>query len=257
MLCLTVFSCSTESTDSPKEETPDETEQPTGDVLLKRMVEAYESETYTTTFTYDGNKLLNIKDTDGYETKITYDGDKITKVENLVDGEIAEYFTLTYDAEILSSYIHYLYDIDDEDIAYREVLTYNNDNTIDIETFSGDFTSQTTPTDGLTTYLMDGWNISKIEFEDSEDSYTHEYDDKNNLFKNVLGFQAYNFINYFSEYGFEIYGGDNNTTKITDDQGWIVSVEDFEYTYNEDNYPVSANVFYDGEPDGSIEFFYE
>ncbi|MEL0649847.1 hypothetical protein V6246_00350 [Algibacter sp. TI.3.09] len=255
-LCITFFACSSESSNSDEEETTDNT-------LVKKIV--YYDE-FTETFNYDGNKLNSITDNDGYETKITYSDNKVTRIDNYEDNELLEYFTVSYNSEgKLTSYINYLFDIDGNDIAYNQILTYNNDNTVDVEVLRGNFSSQTEPM-GTTTYTISNSNITKLSYDDITDNETYEFDNKKGVFNNILGFEVINFININSEFGFEIYGGSNNVTKITDEQdGWPTSSERFEYTYNENGYPKSSENYYNEDisnPNeeellGTIEYIYE
>lgn len=261
-LCISFFACSTESSsnDDEKENNDDST------LLTKITEKVIGGDTFITNFTYNENKLINIKDNDGYETKITYSDNNITRIDNLVDDELLEYFTISYNSEDkLNSYKQFLFDIDDEDIAYNHILTYNNDNSIDVEILRGDFSSQTDPI-GTTTYTIISSNITKISYDDITDNETYEFDNENGIFKNILGFEVINFINIYSEFGFEIFGGNNNVTKITDEQdGWPTNSERFEYTYNEDRYPISSDNYYnddisnsnDEELIATIEYSYE
>lgn len=263
IVCLGLFNCESESTDTP------DPEKETDSTLIKRIVEEVVGEdTYTTNFTYDGNKLINIKDDDGYETRITYTDNKITRIDNLYEGEIEEYFIISYDANgKFSSYKEFLFGVGPggSDIAYNNSLTYNSDNTVDVEVLRGDFSSQTTP-NGTTTYTIINSNISKIEFDDVSDNYTFEYDNQKGFLKNIEGFEVFNFTNYYSEFGFEIYGGINNITKVIDTQeSWPTSTERYEYSYNEMGYPTSSKTYYNDDIANSngeelisnIEYFYE
>ena len=266
-LCFSFLACNSESTDDSN--TDDEQEETNDSTLLKSIVYNYEveeGESETLNFSYEDNKLISIKSTDGSETKITYTDDKITRIENLDDDEIMEFFTISYDDENqFSGYVQYLYDIDGEDIAYNNILTYNDNNTIDIERYKGDFSSQT-ESRGVTTYTIIDSNITKIEFDDITDYYSYEYDSEKGFFANVLEFEVFNFINYRSEYGFYLFGGENNLLKLEDIQeGWSTSLDRYEYEYNEDGYPISAKNYYDDDIDddiaetleSSIEYIYE
>jgi len=74
-IIIFIFSCNTEPTDAPYEETNDST-------LLKRII--YNKDTadeYSETFNYNGNKLISVDYGDGSKNVYTYENDNLIKDE--------------------------------------------------------------------------------------------------------------------------------------------------------------------------------
>ncbi|ULC58091.1 hypothetical protein MBM09_09180 [Flaviramulus sp. BrNp1-15] len=261
-LCLTLFACSTESTDTPNEETPEETEQPTDGILLKRIVETYEGETYTTTFTYDGNKLITYDEGDGWKNIFTYEDEKLVREDQFAENELNAYVILEYNTDgSLSNFREYFLEPSGlGGIVTKNIFEYNTDNTITQTIYRGDATSQT---DFSHTYIITMQNDNIKSIVDSHDSYSYEYDDKNGVFKNIHNIEILNILSE-NEFGALIFGNTNNVINANDFEGSDEYNETYEYTYNDNSYPVSATwtSTYDGsfgsyEDVSTIEFFYE
>lgn len=223
-LCVTIFSCSTEKIDNPEKEK--ETEETNDSTLLTKIIDTdSEGDSFTTNFIYDGNKLMTINNDWG---------DKNT---------------------------FHLFDFVEDKIAYKNVLTYNNDNTIKQDVYTGDFDSQTSFS---YTYIITLENDNIKSIVDSPDSYNYEYDNKKGIYKNIFAIDIINIVND-TEFGYLFYGNKNNATKKLDIEGSYEYKETYEYTYNENDYPKSAIYTYTsddafGEPEEevyNIEYFYE
>ncbi|CAH8286351.1 hypothetical protein EV196_106265 [Mariniflexile fucanivorans] len=256
-LCITIFSCSTESLDNSEKETTDST-------LLKKVI--YDKDTedeYIVTYSYDENKLTKLEGEDGYKNVYTYEGDLLVKEESFLDGELGAYVTLEYNSVgVLVQYKEYWLDSSGlPESTYKHVLTYNSDKTITNDVYTGDHNSQT---ELYFTELIsfDGKNISKLKDNDNVTEYLYSYDDKNGMFKNVHAIEVLNLLSQ-NEFGPYIMGNTNNITidkEIYDQQSNHTTSE---YIYNENDYPVSAiNKYYnngvlDEQQTETINFYYE
>ncbi|WP_346881566.1 hypothetical protein [uncultured Algibacter sp.] len=260
-LCITIFACSSDSDNNPNE---NENQNNNNTVLLKKSIETdIDGDVYTTSYEYNGNKLTSVNRDDEFITTFLYSDDKIIRINNTVDGELMEYFTLEYDAnDKLKSYKQFLFDIADlGDIAYEHILTFNTNNSINLAVFSGDFNSQTEFRNNLILNLDDNGNIIKETIDDSDDTLDLEFDDKNGVFKNISQISTINIVTTGSEYSPDFFGNTNNVTKRNDNQGnsFFVFIETFDYIYNDKDYPVSAKYNSDNngtKDESTIEYIY-
>ncbi|MEP1488088.1 MAG: hypothetical protein ABJK28_06645 [Algibacter sp.] len=258
-LCISLFACSTESSNDDNETNDDL-------ILLKKTIEnVIDGDTFTTNYTYDANTLTNIKDSDGYETSYTYSDGKLIKYENIENGTILSYVIISYDSDELTSFTEFYTEASGlASTALKFNITYNSDNTITEELYSGDHDSQTNLVSTSTIKLIDK-EIIIDEWEENEDIYTYEYDNYNSIYKNINNIETI-ILTSRTEFGWPIYGATKNVTKIIEYQeGWNTTEDVFEYTYNDLDYPSSAKLYYDSDTSDSIEtelsstmeFFYE
>jgi len=259
-LLLFAFACSSDDSNSG-----DDGGQNQNGILIKQINynSADEDGTFVETFDYDGNKLISIVDSevgfdDDYKSTFIYTNDKLVRVNNFEEEELMEYVTLEYNVEgLLLNFTTFIFDIDGENTAIKNIISYENGNSnFSLERFRGDFTSQTEPS-GTTNYIVQNGNISNVSYDGSNDTLSFLYDSKNSIYKNITDIELIALIFDNTEYGFDIYGINNNVTQLTDDQGVFVSVERTEYTYNTNDYPSTAMYYYDDELDSNIEFIYE
>ncbi|MCB0400153.1 MAG: hypothetical protein KDD26_11145 [Winogradskyella sp.] len=256
-LLLLTFACSSDS-----DSNDDDGGNPTDNTLIKQIIYNYDDDSsYMQTFSYDGNKLLSINETESdgtYEATFEYTNDKITRINDYVDGELMEYVTLEYGNDgILSSFTVFIFDIDGENVAIRSVINYEEGSSnFSLDDFRGDFTSQTEPS-GTTNYIVQNGNISSSAYPDTDSIENFQYDNKNSIYKNIAQIETIILVFDNTEYGFDIYGANNNMTQLDDDQSGIVYTERFEYTYNSNNYPATAIYYYEDELDSNIEYIYE
>ncbi|WNH12398.1 hypothetical protein [Thalassobellus suaedae] len=254
-LCITFFACNTESTESP-EEKEDTT-------LLKKTIETdSDGEAETTIYTYDDNKLTSIDSGDGWKNIYTYENEKLVRDDQYTDNELTAYLTLEYNSTgKLTNIKEYFLEPSGLNGAHKYILTYNSDNTIKIENYFGDFDSQTNLSSTYT-FSYNGKNIFKIEDDDnsSPEYYNVIYDNKNGMFKNVNAIDVLNIVTELSEFSASLYGNTNNPTSIAGIYHQE-TLDAFEYTYNDNNYPIKATYHdsYQGNIDytATIEYFYE
>ncbi|MDO5980712.1 hypothetical protein [Flavivirga spongiicola] len=253
-LCMVLFSCSSESTDNTNEPTNDST-------LLKKTIETdSDGEKLTTNYTYDGNKLTNVIYDDGSKNTYTYENDKLIREDQFLEGELAAYITLEYNADkkVASFTEFWLEPSGIEGLVYKHVLTYNNDNTITNKVYRGDINSQT-DLSVTQTITLDGKNITEIKDDNAgEYKLLYSYDNSNGIFKNIHAIEVLNLLSQ-NEFGAYINGNSNNVTSFIESSTSPneFNKETFEYTYNNSGYPIAAKSYFDGELDGSIEYFYE
>jgi len=85
----------------------------------------------------------------------------------------------------------------------------------------------------------------------------YQYDTRNSIYKNIFDIETIILAMSQAENGFDIYGANNNDTQITDSQFGFIDIERKEYTYNADNYPSSAEYYYNDELDLNVEYSYQ
>ncbi|RZJ73530.1 hypothetical protein [Flavobacterium sp.] len=205
-----------------------------GVVLLKKTIETGpDGDVYISTATYNGTKLDKITTNDGETIEFTYTGDNITKMVYKLDGEIDQEERYTYDSQgRLATHVSLDFDFND---GSREVFTYNSDNVVSVQRFSGDLTSQTQEGDPYTITFANG-EVSQIVSAFGTTTFT--YDDKNSPFKNVTGYAKISYVDLGAS------GTMHNMLTETSSNG-----DDTVYTYqyNSANYPTQSTETYDGD----------
>ncbi|WMI69042.1 hypothetical protein [Mangrovimonas sp. YM274] len=245
-LAATLFSCSSDSSDSDSQ-IPQETGH------LKQITWTFtDGEIYSETLSYDGDKLISIEDSDGWKFKYIYENDMLIRINELNDsGIVTTYTLLEYDVENrLSSYTAYISSISEE---WGWDLTYNEDGTVSESSYEKSFNGSmlgeqesTIVLDNgqITGYYADGYN------------FNYEYDSNNGIYKNISHIEILNLMDRSFQGYFE--SGLNNLTKITANYGGEgYDREVYEYSYNSNNYPATANYYWEGELDATIEYIYE
>lgn len=184
----------------------------------------------TASYSYDGNKLLNITISNNNGSGIvnyTYnENNKISGVY-FAGGDVGE---AEYDNQ--GRLVTWTYtDVDDYPVGNPSIsvanFVYNQDNSV-VQTWSSGSSF---------TYLFDqNGNVSSVINPNSwggntEKNYT--YDNKNNPFKNILGNNF--FINNWFQ-GLNLSPSINNNIVTAENENNI-----FFYTYDEDDYPISFN----------------
>jgi hypothetical protein len=225
-LFMILASCSSDSSSSTSSE-----------VLLKNEIvtDASDGSSYTMTYTYSGTNLSKISyDDDSSYDKVYYTGDLITKIEYFDDADVLEErTTYTYNSDNkLISYVSLDYVNDNGE---REVYTYNADGTISGVSYYGDSVSQTTPGSTRTITLNNGEVISEVSTSGSN-SFTFTYDTKNHPYKNIKGFDK---IGAYSDS--DNIGVTHNLLTRVQTSGTFTNTQNYSYTYNSDNYPLTMS----------------
>ncbi len=255
--CITFFACSTESSTSEEEETNDST-------LLKKIVyDIGTADEYTETLNYNGNKLTSVDYGDNSKNVYTYDDDNyLVKDEYFNEGTLEASVALEYNSDDnIASYTETFFESSGlSDRQYKKMFTYNNDGTVTNEVYIN-YSNSGFELSRTETIILDGGNI--VEISDGEGySISYTYDDKNGAFKNIHAIEILNILSE-NEFGALLYGNTNNIaseiesdTSISDNYNNI-----YEYTYNENNYPITCiyTAQYGDQEDDveTIEYFYE
>ncbi|MFH7015137.1 hypothetical protein [Flavobacterium sp. FlaQc-47] len=223
-LVLGLTSCSNDDNNSS---------DPSSLILVKKRIytEANEISSHDD-IVYNGDKIVSIRDEDGSVLKFTYTGDVITKTEEIdQDGKLDQITEYSYTNGVLATSID---KHPDEAFYYKNKYTHNSDGTVAYEQFRVNVVTGVEEEYGaIGKFTFKNGNITKLEvsYYGAKSSYAYEYDDKNNPFKNVLGYNllledasANNVIKMTATSG----SGDNIYTATTTNT----------YKYDSNNYPV-------------------
>jgi hypothetical protein len=221
----------------------DTTSAPTATVLLKKASYVSTGESFTTDFTYSGNKLVSYVDSFGDKTTFTYTGELITKIVDTDNKGVVDQTTeFTYTNGKLTSEISLE---PGDDYKYKTKYVHNTDGTISFEEFRvlvATGVEQKSDYSGKYTFI--GGNLVKKEKSSlaSNSSETYEYDTKNSPLKNVIGF------NLLMDSDYSI----NNVIKRTTPNDITTNT----YTYNANGFPTEQKSFINGVSDGTTTFTY-
>ena len=221
----------------------------TATVLLKKASYVSTGESFTTDFTYSGNKLVSWVDSFGDKKTFTYTGDLITKIVDTDDKGNVDYTTeFTYTNGKLTSEISLE---TGDDYKYKTKYVHNTDGTISFEEFRvAVATGKEEKYGDIGKYTFKNGNLVKKEksYYGTNSSETYEYDAKNNPFKNVVGFNL--FVN--DEEGAYV----NNIVKRTYSNSTDTYTNTYEYKYNAEGFPTEQKDFYNGASDGTTTYTY-
>lgn len=240
-LFMILMSCSSDSSSSSSE------------ILLKNEIvtDPSDGSSYTMTYTYNGTNLTKISyDDDGSYDKFYYTGDLITKIEFFDDTDFLEgKTTYTYNSDNkLTSYVSLDYLSDDGE---REVYTYNTNGTVSGVSYYGDLVTQTTPSSTRTITLSNGEVISEVSTSGSN-SFTYTYDTKNHPYKNIKGFDK---IGAYSDS--DNLGVNHNLLTRVQTSGTFTNTQNYSYTYNSDNYPLTMSSSVLGVVQETVQYIYQ
>ncbi|RZK11148.1 MAG: hypothetical protein EOO46_07780 [Flavobacterium sp.] len=214
----------------------------------------------TTNYTYDGNKLMEINRYEKESDIYTYTGNLITKIEKF---KIHYSGTPDVETELLTT-DHFKYNSSNQLIEFKTTYpdsemertttyAYNANNTVTFEQHEQYIGSEQELLKTGTITLENG-EISKLQVVKTFDSFTanYNYDTKNSLFKNVLGYDKLIFTHIIGKQG-SMTSGETVLAGISHN---FVNNGELEYTYNSDNYPLTAKQRFFGSVLHSYEFFY-
>jgi hypothetical protein len=238
---LALFSCSKSDENTTTGVDPNK-------ILLKKAV----NEDFTLTYLYEGNKLIRIDSKEVYITNnytgnlITSGGQYYTKSNNKIVETFYEYDSsnrLISDKSILHQ----------QSIVITTIYKYNTDGTVSYESYGGGFTNQNTPS-GMGKFWLDnkGQTLKQEQYDEKGkliQSSEYTYDDKNGVFKNVLGYEKLNFS----------LGNRNNeiSGKTYDANGVITYSRSQKITYNEYNFPSTVETTFNNGAVSNVQYFYE
>ena len=212
----------------------------TNPILLTKMVLTSpdeDSDTFwnsTVNITYNGNKIIQQIDEDNYKLVYHYTGDLITKVEYYYDGVFDGKDEFSYDSS--GRLIEYN-EFDDQNVIFAKfIFTYSSNNTAICEEYQVDSNNNLYLfTTSIYTFL--NGELSSIDYGGGE-IYSYSYDNKNNPFKNVLGYNKIMIPEYTDDYQI-VFGRNQNVTSrslSTDSTYDINSI----YNYNSYDFPISS-----------------
>mgnify|MGYP000040528878 CR=1 FL=1 len=218
-VALTLTSCSSD----------DDSTSSSNSGLLTKIIETFEdNSTLTTEFQYSGTKLVRITDDEG-RFDYTYTNDLITEIKYYESNTLLQTETFQYDTNgRVTTYI--IVDNIDTDWGNKETYTYNTNGSVSVNYYSGDAFSQTTLDRTGTITFLNG-EINQISFSDGK-TITYSYDNKNNPFKNVTGFDKINFCNQEGTGVLHNIIQEDDSTDLDD-----ISTT---YTYNSNDYPITS-----------------
>ncbi len=201
-------------------------------ILPKKIAVVFQNESI---LTYNGNKI--VQSVSGiYKTVYTYSGDLITKQEKFAGNEIDYQEEYSYENDKLKMIL--ITGVSgDQTFKRKKVYIHNSNGTVDYIYYNINLTTgvETLGDSGELTIL--NGNIVKIE-EGTTFLSTIEYDNKNNVTKNILGFDKLMkeelSANNIMKNTYVFNGGVNPTVNI------------YQYDYNAKGYPIEQRIFYDG-----------
>lgn len=221
-ILLTLTSCSS-----------DDNEKETPLILVKKRIIFDNNGLFITgNINYNGNKIVSNKDEDG-DTRYTYTGDYITKIEVFMnDGSLVVTNEYTYaNGKQTSAVIK----VPNTTTYSKTQYTHNTNETITYESFRVNATTGVKTEESTGKHTYKNGNLVKTEssYYGNETIRTYEYDNQNNPYKNVLGFNL--LVDAIST------ASNNNIikeTSISNSNGDITTYTvTFSHKYNENNYP--------------------
>ena len=248
-----LVSCSSDDSTTP----PNPTSQ---NLLLSKTVEvdAFLGN-FTTNYTYNGNKLVEINRYDEESDIYTYTGDLITKIEKFnvylsgTPDEVTELVsTDLFEYNSNNQLIEFKTTIPNSQMERVTTYVYNN-NTITFEQYEN-FPGNTPELLKTGTITMQDGEISTLQVVKTFDSFTanYTYDNKNSIFKNVIGYDKLMVTHIIGTQG-SFTSGDTVLGGILHN---FVNNGELDYTYNADDYPITAKQSFFGSVLHSYEFYY-
>ncbi|WP_163410568.1 hypothetical protein [Flavobacterium ajazii] len=212
-------------------------------VLLKKTILTdSEGEKVTTTYKYNGNKIVSMVDGD-LNLYFTYKGDLITKIEyKYPDGTLVQLETYEYNTE--NKVVSYVMSEPIDELGRKDIFTYNADGTVSVKNYIGDDKTQTMYNGQAKLTYVNG-ELTKYD-SDYGGNYIFTYDDKNNPMKNVLGYDKISSIDGVA---------DGRLHNVVSEEGDGPKYT-YTYEYNSNGYPVKSIEKADEETEETIQLFY-
>jgi uncharacterized protein YcfL len=214
----------------------------------------------TTNYTYNGNKLVEINYREEKSDMYTYTGNLITKIE-----KFNIYYSGTPDEQSeLSSTDYFAYNSNNQLIEFKTTTVgseiervttyvYNSNNTVSFQQYQYDLGVTPELLKSGTITVQDG-EITKLQVVKEFDSFTDNYtlDTKNSLFKNVVGYDKLIFTHIIGLQG-RLTSGETVLAGVSHN---YLNNGELAYTYNSDNYPITANESFFGSVLHTFAFSY-
>lgn len=192
----------------------------------------------TAVYEYDGEKLIASK-RDDLEVIYTYTGDLITNTKIYDNNSVLKY-EYSYFYDIAEHIIESEYKIYHENRAEKRFYTHNGNGTIDFIYYKGDLIVQNTLYKTGTITMESGEIKSQTvqnHVNPSIGTINYTYDNANNPFKNVTGFNKL-------QIELDRAGGINKNIvkQYMDYNNGNLSETNFIFLYNQDNFPISETI---------------
>lgn len=219
----------------------------TSNILIKKIIETVSGVSVTSTFTYNGKKLVSISNSNNTIANYTYTGDLITGLDFYSGATLSQKDTYTYNANNqITTYIRLNYGVN---AGNKIVFTHNSDGTISFIEYFGDLTTQTTLNESGKLFFLNG-EIIKVEryvgtTTTLSSTTNYAYDDKNHPFKNILGYDKTSFLNGNPK------GISHNFLSRTSSS----QSSTFNYTYDTNGFPINETKTYSGNS-STKQYFY-
>lgn len=232
---ILLTACSSDDNSAPSKETT---------VRLKKIISTNENgEIVTSDYKYTDTKLTSVISSDGSSSIYTYTGDHNTGLENYEDYTLKHRYIYEYNSDNkISAKIIFVHNTFPK-YAQRDSYIYNEDGTITIRSYTGDFESQTFLSQ---TTIVTYPNANTIQYQsDGGTKVIEKYDGKNHPLKNVLEAEM---------------NSQNLLTAIDVTSTTPITYLDNTYTYNAKNYPITSTekVYVMGQyKTTQRQFFYE
>jgi len=190
-------------------------------------------------FNYENNVLVSLDDNNASRVEFVYDGNKIVEIKNFINDNYEQSVFNTYENNLLTkidnpdneSYVEFIYQ---NTVLSSKTIRYNNNgNWVVLQ---------------RTNYVFDNENIFQTVTQASGSSFktTHEYDDKNTIFKGmnpylklIFEFESVNPLtknNRLKSFRYE----NVNSNEGTQSHEYVI-------TYDVDNYPTNIKKYnFDG-----------
>ncbi len=248
---LVLGSCS-KSEDAMVVVEPDSVSENLDNILIKQIIESNGTVvTKTTTFTYDGKKILKTEDTQGVKVVFTYVDDLITKKVTTSNNSLLETEDFTYNSA--NKLIKYSSLTSDSSVAKIEnYIDNSNDNVNDLifnNIVGNTIIAGISFEDGFVTYLgneviKNGYQLYTNPPFDPKLIFNKSYlfDTKKSFYKNITGFKNIAYAGFKNSYT----GYDRNVRKITnykkntDTNVETTSTITWTYVYSTNEYPASS-----------------
>lgn len=154
--------------------------------FLKQMTISDITGSRTYQYAYNGGRLQYVFSEDGYD-QITYSGNLITQIEqydnasNLLSRRVFQYeITNRLVSAVSLNYV--------SEIGSRQEMTYNSDQTVEVNTYSGNLTVQGTLSSTEVHYFTNGELTKTVTNPGVNETVAdYAYDDKLSPFKNITG----------------------------------------------------------------------
>ncbi len=239
-----------------------------GNVILPKTIKyssvAYPSDNSTYVATYNGTKIVSMKDETG-RTDYSYEGNLVVKATNY-DTEsgkdiLSDITTYQYTNGKLAGYTFaeaFSAEFPEGRYKSRIAFTYNADGTVKRERYNIEGTTETKSVYSEVLTFANGNLVKSVQTESESGSVftaEYEYDNKNSPYKNIAGF---NLLVDHSEGEGSVYSSVNNIVKYTASySNETASVFKSEIVYDANNFPTKiTNFTKEGVAAESNEFIY-